>query len=108
MAASSNDTDLDCGGAGEERTLTNTDVTLIEVGYVVIPVDFINAVETAFFDHRQSATGTLFSWLIENSDSLLLRDLMTLCDEDLSYTGNCGHVSVVAAHMGKLGLCLVF
>ena len=63
MASLSLHSDVHCSDLSHDWAIAYSDVTLIKVRHVMKPIDFINAIETSFFNHWFGSTGPLFSRL---------------------------------------------
>lgn len=87
--------------------LTNSDITLVKVWYIMVSIHFIDTLHTTFFNHWKSATWTLLGRLEEKSYHLVWWNLVTISTEDLCERHNCSHVSIMSAHMCMICLCLI-
>jgi hypothetical protein len=63
MPTLASDGNSDSSSATEERSVTDSDISFIEVRNVMHTIDLVNAFKTSFFDHWKSATWALLSWL---------------------------------------------
>ena len=70
MTSLADDLDFDCGYLGHDGTLTDTDVTFLEIGDIVVSVNLVNSIKTALLYHGKGTTWTLLSWLKEKSNLL--------------------------------------
>ena len=80
MAALSNDSDRDKCHRRHETTRADADVALVVVWNVVKPVDLVDAIETAFFDHGLGAARALLRRLVKNANCLVRGKLLLLSD----------------------------
>ena len=88
MTAAAFDNNIDAGYFGEKASLTDANITLVEVGNIVIAVDLVDAVEASFLDHRFGTARTLLSRLKENPDRLIAWDTVQPVLEDLYYASD--------------------
>lgn len=71
MASLADDFDIDVETRGKEATFAHSDVTLVEIGDVMEPIDFVDPFQTLFFNHGEGTTRILFSGLAEQSDAFI-------------------------------------
>ena len=108
MAALPNDADRNECHRRHETARADADIALVVVWNVVEPVDLVDAIEAAFFDHWLGAARALLRRLVEDANCLVGGKLLLVSDQNLHHAGDGCHVPVVAAHMRKLGLSFVF
>lgn len=95
------------GDSCEESSLAHSDVSLVKVWNVVIPVNLINALEASLFDHLGRTPRSFLGRLVKKSDELVAWDLVSRVEHSLRAGSDCSHVSIMATKMGKISCRLV-
>jgi hypothetical protein len=78
VATLANNSYFNCGNFGHDRASNYSHITFFKVGYIMIPVYFINPMKTAFFDHGKGSTGTFLCWLEKETDFSVLGYLVSV------------------------------
>lgn len=82
-------------------------LSFLEIGNLVTAVAFVNSFKAAFLFHRFCSSWAFFCRLVQESESLIRRNFISICTYNLSSCQEHGHVSIMATHMRMISRGLI-
>lgn len=98
---------VDHGRTSKKASWTYSYISFVEIWNVMKTINFINSIQAAIFNHRESTSRAFFSWLKNKSYKLFFWNEMPVIMENLGSCQKSNHMSIMATHMSKVSFCSV-